>query len=163
MIGEKRIVPKDDIEASFRETRENPYEEPEDTTLHAGKVFVVPLNVLWAAGVVASDGTDPAVIGDRLLLCLWDVVDQRSIWLELQSNGEYAIPHDAKYLTAGQDPNWMNPGRTSYYRDGTIWLLGRRNQPFTYRQQQRRGGYVGELNNIRERISRASIRRLLDL
>lgn len=150
----------DDIELRFRETARDPY-QPEDNQRHAGKVFVIPLIVLRAAGVAASDGTDPAVIGDRLLLCLWDVVDGRSIWLELQSNGEYSIPHESKYLAAGSDPNWMNPTRVSYYRNGTIWRLGRPSQPFTYQQAQRRGVNIQELDNIRTRISRDSIRQLL--
>jgi hypothetical protein len=150
----------DDIEPFLRETATNPY-RPKNISRHAGKVFVIPLTVVRAAGVVASDGTDPAVIGDRLLLCLWDVLDGRSIWLELQSNGEYSIPHQAKYLAAGSDPNWMNPAKVSCYRNDTIWRLGRPNVPFTYRQTQQRGVKIDELDNIRSRISHESIRRLL--
>ena len=150
----------DNIEALFRDTPEDPY-DPEDNKAHAGKVFVLQVGVLRAAGATASDETDPALIGDRLLLCLWDLADGRSIWLELQSNGEFAIPHEAKYLKAGTDPNWMNPDKISYYRDGTIWLLGRRNRPFTHRQAQQRGVSIQELGNIRSRISEASITRLL--
>ncbi len=95
------------IETFFRAAVGDPY-EPENDQVHADKVFVLQVGVLRAAGAIASDGTAPDVIGDRLLLCLWDLVDGRSIWIELQTNGEYTIPHEAKFLTAGNDPNWMN-------------------------------------------------------
>lgn len=149
-----------ELEASFRPAARDPY-EADDNTLHAGKVFVIPQSVLTAAAAIASDGTAPREIGDRLLLCLWDVVDGRSIWLELQSNGENSIPHEAKYLTRGLDPNWMNPEKISYYRNGTIWCLGRPGTAFTYRQAEQRGVRIAELENIRARISPDSIKRLL--
>lgn len=131
--------------------------DPEIETRHAGKVFVVPQRVLAGAGVRASDGTDPAVIGDRLLLCLWDVIDGTSIWLEFQSVGEHEVPHESKRLRAGTDTNWMNPARPSRYRDGVLWLLGRPGAPFRYRQTQQRHITPNELSAVRSRMSASSV------
>lgn len=134
---------------------------PEVDTRHAGKVFVVPQTVLEAAGVVASDGTDPAVLKDRLLLCLWDVNDGTSLWIAVQTAGDYEIPHGAKVLASGDDPNWMNSSYRSRYRDGTVWRLGRPGRPFKYRQRQQRAVTLAELERIRARISSPSVARLI--
>lgn len=135
---------------------ENPY-DPDDETRHAGKVFVLTQGVLRAVNVTSSDGAQPSVLADRLLLCLWDVDDGRSLWIELQSLGEFEIPHAAKRLYAGTDPNWMNEQKVSHYRDGTVWRLGRPNMPFKHHQTQQRAVIVEELHRIRNRISQASI------
>lgn len=130
---------------------------PETETQHAGKVFVVPQHVLIGAGIRSSDGTDPVVIGDRLLLCLWDAQDGTSIWLGLQSSGDFEIPFESKLLRAGTDPNWMNPARITRYRDGTLWLLGRPGAPFRYRQAQQRAITRDELTVVRGRMSPTSV------
>lgn len=135
--------------------------DPEVETQHTGKVFVIPQRVLAGAGIRASDGTDPVAIGDRLLLCLWDLSDGTSIWLELQTIGDFAIPHESKRLRAGVDANWMNPARPSHYRDGTLWLLGRPGSPFRYRQLQQRHITDRELNVVRSRMSPASVNALM--
>lgn len=150
----------DVFETLLHGTPPDPY-DPEEPTLHAGKVFVIPQSVLRAAGVVASDGTDPALIGDRFLLCLWDLRDGRSLWLAVQSTGDFEIPHRAKYIRRGDDPNWMNPKKQSRYRDGTVWCLGRKDNPFRFLQKQQRGVGVQELDKMRARLSRDSIHKLL--
>jgi hypothetical protein len=134
---------------------------PARDTIHAGKVFVVPQSVLKAAGVMSSDGSDASVLGDRFLLCLWDVDDGTSIWLPVQSFGDFAIPHSAKLLLAGTDPNWMDEARPSKYRDGTLWRLGLPRRPFMFSQQQQRAVTKDELDVIRTRISLGSVQVLI--
>jgi hypothetical protein len=146
--------------SQFLPTSENPY-DPEDRTRHAGKVFVVSRSVLDGAGVQASDGSDPSSLKDRFLLCLWDAADGTSIWLPLQSEGEYKIPHEAKLLLAGEDPNWMDPELISHHRNWTLWRLGRPGRPFDFSQKQQRAVRVSELERIRSRISESSVKSLL--
>jgi hypothetical protein len=118
--------------------------------------------VLDGAAVQASDGSDPSLLKDRFLLCLWDVTDGTSIWLPLQSEGEYEIPHEAKVLLAGEDANWMNPNKISRYRDWTLWRLGRPGRPFNFAQKQQRAVRVPELERIRSQISGSSVESLLE-
>lgn len=140
---------------------ENPF-DPECDTQHAGKVFVLNQTVLLAVGATASNGTDISVLKDRFLLCLWDVDDGTSLWIALQSDGDYDIRHSSKRLHAGEDPNWMNESKVSRYRDGTVWRLGRKGSPFRHKQQQQRAIGKEELDQVRSRISTGSIAALVD-
>jgi hypothetical protein len=146
--------------AQLLEAPENPL-DPECETRHAGEVFVLMQDVLRAGNATSSDGSDLSVLADRFLLCIWDVDDGTSLWIALQSNGDHEIAHGNKMLYAGTDDNWMNPSKVSRYRDGTIWRLGRRSQPFRHRQQQQRAISKEELTQVQTRISRASIDALL--
>jgi hypothetical protein len=144
----------------FLPTPENPY-DPEDRQRHAGKVFVIPHVALVGGAVQASDESDPLVLKDRLLLCLWDLTAGTSIWLPIQSEGEYVTPHEANLLLGGQDPNWMNPARISRHRNGTLWRLGRPGRPFAFYQREQRAVRLPELELIRSRISESSLKSLL--
>lgn len=135
---------------------DNPF-APESDTRHAGKVFVLTQGVLRAGNATASDGSDISVLADRFLLCLWDADDGTSLWIELQSSGEYDITHANKRLYAGEDPNWMDASKISRYRDGTIWRMGRPGSPFRHRQQQQRAITKAELTQVQSRVSRPSI------
>lgn len=139
----------------------SPY-EPEDETLHAGKVFVMPQGVLKAVGATASDGSDLAELKNRLLLCLWDVDDDRSVWLSVQSKGDFQIPHPSKLLLAGDDPNWMDPDKVSRYRAGTLWILGQPGKPVKFTQPQKRAVTNEELATIRARFSPEAVTRFID-
>lgn len=142
--------------AQRQEPAEDPY-DPENEYRHAGKVFVLTQKVLHAASAKASDGSDPSVLADRFLLCLWDVDDDTSLWIALQSNGDYEITHGNKRLSAGSDPNWMDASIPSKYRDGTVWRLGRCGKPFRHSQGEQRFITRDELLRVQGRISEDSI------
>ena len=148
--------------ARFLQAQKLPF-TPESDIRHAGKVFVLTQGVLQAGGATSSDGSDVSVLADRFLLCLWDVDDGTSIWIALQSNGDYQLPHASKRLHAGSDANWMDASKLSRYRDGTIWRLGRPGRPFRHRQQQQRSITPEELAVVRSRVSASSIATLVKI
>jgi hypothetical protein len=135
---------------------ENPF-DPEIDTRHAGKVFVLTQGILRAVSATGSDGTDAAELVNRFLLCLWDVDDDTSLWITLQSIGDYLVPHAEKRIYAGIDPNWMDPNRQTFHRDGTLWRLGSSGHPVRFRQQQQRAVTKAELLRIQGRISPKSM------
>lgn len=143
------------------EPAENPY-EPECNTRHAGKVFVISQKVLHAVNAEASDNADISLIGDRLLLCLWDLDDGTSLWIELQSSGEYEIAHNNKRLYGKDDPNWMDENKPSKYRMGTILRLGRPGFPVNYTQKQKRAVTLEQLRQVQEQVPKASIEAWVD-
>jgi hypothetical protein len=142
--------------AKLKPVPDNPF-DPGSETQHAGKVFVLTQGVLRAGNATASDRCDISVLADRFLLCLWDVDDGTSLWIALQSNGDYDIAHANKRLYAGRDPNWMDASKVSRYRDGTIWRMGSPGRPFRHTQQQQRAITKEELTQVQSRISKASI------
>lgn len=142
--------------AKLQPAPDNPF-APEIETQHAGKVFVLTQEVLRAGNATASDGSDISVLADRFLLCLWDVDDGTSLWIALQSKGDYEITPANKCLYAGYDPNWMDASKISRYRDGTIWRMGRPGNPFRHSQQQQRAITREELAQVQSRVSRTSI------
>jgi hypothetical protein len=142
------------------EPSDNPF-APEIDTRHAGKVFVLTQRNLHAAGAVGSDGTNPSKLVNRFLLCLWDADNDTSFWITLQSIGDYEVPHATKRLYAGADANWMDPKKTTYHRNGTVWRLGALGKPLKFTQKQQRAVVKDELLRIQKRISSASVAKLL--
>lgn len=141
----------------FHPLAENPF-APESELLHAGKVFVFTPGVLKAVGATSSDGSDAGSLVNRFLLCLWDATDDSSLWITLQSVGEFEIPHAAKRLYSGVDANWMDEAKSTRHRDGTLWRLGRAGRPVKFTQPQQRAVIASEVERIRARISGASLR-----
>lgn len=130
---------------------------PEIETRHAGKVFVLTPGILKIVRATGSDGSNPTELVNRFLLCLWDLDDDSSLWITLQSVGEFEVPHASKRLYAGTDPNWMDPEKVTYHRNGTLWCLGYPGTPVKFKQNQKRAVVKDELIQIQNRISQESI------
>ncbi len=135
---------------------DNPF-SPEIENRHAGKVFVLTAGILNIVRATGSDGSDPSGLVSRFLLCLWDLDDDSSLWITLQSVGDFEVPHASKRLYAGTDPNWMDPEKVTYHRNGTLWRLGYPGTPVKFKQAQKRAVVKDELTLIQGRISPESI------
>lgn len=128
---------------SRREPMDHPY-DTECETRHAGKVLILDPEELNAK---ASDGKSPSLIvshdpnnsRSRPMLCLYDLDNETSLWVGLQSSGKYEIdPNNKKQHKQGlRDNRWMK--RRSWYRsDSTILRLGCPGTPFKCKQKQKR-------------------------
>ncbi len=138
----------------------DPY-SPEDERIHAGKVFVLPQGVLAAVNTTSSDGSAVSELKDRLMLCLWDVDDATSVWISLQSDGDFEVTHANKRLAGAADPNWMDEDKVTHYRNGTLWLMGKPGRPVNFSQKQKHSVTNAELDAIRANISRSTLDSLI--
>lgn len=139
---------------------ENPF-NPEKKDVHAGKVFVFSHGVLKAVGAVSSDSRGFDDAKDHFFLCLWDLDNDASIWIALQSEGEFEVSYASKRMHEGSDPNWMSQDKTSHYRNGAIYRLGSPGNPVSFSQKQKRYVTRSEVETIRSRISQEAIEKIL--
>ena len=140
---------------------DNPF-DPERKEIHAGKVFVFPHGVLKAVRAKSSDGRRFDNAKDHFFLCLWDLDDGPSLWIALQSEGEFEVPFESKRMHEGVDLNWMDQHKKSHYRDAAIYRLGTLGTPISFSQKQKRYVTRLEMEKIRKTISNESIYKLLE-